>query len=523
MFAPRLRLLSVQVLLFYFGVSVPVLAGDDDDKPACQGLKPVHKDMKSEAKGDKELCPKFKKYEEDCGKKLKEASEDSYKRGDKSCKDTNGFKQKDCYTGSQEGSDRCGAGNNRDYAGVYGGAAKEKEGAAKDLRKKSKECKESREAAEKEKTEFFDDDGNKPCVANDTDSLKENEDAAKKQAEDLDKFAASDDQNRDTLMSQAKELDTEADKLASTGPAATTPSGGGSPSPSGGASSPSPASQAATSPTPSSNPPQQPQQQQQQPQQQQQAGGGQPSSPSTVTPPQSQASNGDGNPATSPAGTKGDPSKGVVSDNAGNGKGPAAGDNGGNSLNDAPVTDASKTKSSSARAPASAGSPGTIGSAFPDLRSSLAKGLGVASASAAGTSGGTAAVGGSAPGGSDAAASDAAKSADSSGSSSSSSSASSGGGGGGSSGGGGSAAQEEALNPFGKHLGDPKITLAGSDTDSAVKSLLGDLGGASAQAAEVDDTEDGIGETNGASLFDRAHGRLEILIRKGRIRGVAIR
>lgn len=85
----------------------------------------------------------------------------------------------------------------------------------------------------------------------------------------------------------------------------------------------------------------------------------------------------------------------------------------------------------------------------------------------------------------------------------------SGGGGDGGGGGGGGGGADEVLSPFGQPLGDPKIALAGSETDASVKNLVdgfdpGGEAGSEGSRELASEGEDGIGERNGPSLFDRA-------------------
>jgi len=77
-------------------------------------------------------------------------------------------------------------------------------------------------------------------------------------------------------------------------------------------------------------------------------------------------------------------------------------------------------------------------------------------------------------------------------------------------GGGGSGAfSDDTLTPFGQPLGDPKFSLAGSDTDAQIRRMLGEFGNGDEHGADgrslasLGDQDDGIGDRNGPSLFER--------------------
>ena len=75
---------------------------------------------------------------------------------------------------------------------------------------------------------------------------------------------------------------------------------------------------------------------------------------------------------------------------------------------------------------------------------------------------------------------------------------------------------------FAKALGDPKLALAGSETDASVKNMLGELSGEDGEAgrdpASAGDYNDGIGERDTADLFERVHALHERCLQQGCVR-----
>ena len=86
-------------------------------------------------------------------------------------------------------------------------------------------------------------------------------------------------------------------------------------------------------------------------------------------------------------------------------------------------------------------------------------------------------------------------------------------------GGGGGAPSDDPSAFFNKKaLGDPKFSIAGSETDAQIRSMMGDFDSSTSVASAkstADEWEDGIGEKNGPSLFERAHSYHESCMRKG--------
>ena len=82
-------------------------------------------------------------------------------------------------------------------------------------------------------------------------------------------------------------------------------------------------------------------------------------------------------------------------------------------------------------------------------------------------------------------------------------------------GGGGGSSSSEFASPFGKPLSEPKMTLAGSETEALANNLVSDLMGGDVNREPASEELGEIGGINGASLFERVHGSLERCLRKG--------
>lgn len=84
------------------------------------------------------------------------------------------------------------------------------------------------------------------------------------------------------------------------------------------------------------------------------------------------------------------------------------------------------------------------------------------------------------------------------------------------------AATTDGLEPFGNELRGPRFSLMSSDTDVAVKKLVGELAAAAGSSPSQESTAE-IGERNGPSLFARSHATIERSLRLGQVRGMAAR
>ena len=82
------------------------------------------------------------------------------------------------------------------------------------------------------------------------------------------------------------------------------------------------------------------------------------------------------------------------------------------------------------------------------------------------------------------------------------------------------AASSDTLEPFSNSLGGPRFALMSSETEASVKKIVKELSGA--DSATQSSSEE-IGERNGPTLFARSHATIERSLRKGRVRGVAMR
>ncbi|MGZ3729185.1 MAG: hypothetical protein ACXVCG_08155 [Bdellovibrionota bacterium] len=81
---------------------------------------------------------------------------------------------------------------------------------------------------------------------------------------------------------------------------------------------------------------------------------------------------------------------------------------------------------------------------------------------------------------------------------------------------------QEELHAFTSSLGHPEISLMGSETDASVRRMMGEFSGENAAKNSQASDED-IGDKNGPTLFARSHAVYERALRRGKIRGVAIR